>query len=87
MRPPAASARARLGIALAALAAMATSAGWAQEAIEDESKVPAYVLPDPLVLAGGRKVTDARTWSEKRRLADADWRQYLAFADRHLRGR
>ena len=37
------------------------------EANEDESKVPPYVLPDPLVLADGRKVTDARTWREKRR--------------------
>jgi hypothetical protein len=67
MRRPAASASARLGIALAALAAVVPPAGWSQEAIEDESKVPAYVLPDPLVLASGRKVTDARTWTGKRR--------------------
>ena len=66
MRPPAASASARLGIALAALAAI-VPAGWAQEAIEDESKVPAYTLPDPLVLASGKKVTDAKTWTGERR--------------------
>jgi hypothetical protein len=38
-----------------------------QAAIEDESKIPAYVLPNPLVLANGGKVADARTWTEKRR--------------------
>lgn len=33
----------------------------------DEAKVPAYTLPDPLTLADGTKVTDAKTWREKRR--------------------
>lgn len=33
----------------------------------DESKIPAYELPDPLVTADGEKVTDAKTWFEKRR--------------------
>lgn len=33
----------------------------------DESKVPAYTLPDPLVLANGRPVRDARTWRNERR--------------------
>ncbi len=33
----------------------------------DESKVPKYVLPDPLVLASGQPVRDARTWTAKRR--------------------
>ncbi len=33
----------------------------------DESKVPKYTLPDPLVLANGQKVEDATTWTEKRR--------------------
>jgi dipeptidyl aminopeptidase/acylaminoacyl peptidase len=33
----------------------------------DEAKVPAYTLPDPLALEGGGRVTDARTWAEKRR--------------------
>jgi hypothetical protein len=33
----------------------------------DESKVPTYTLPDPLVLSNGARVTDAKTWFEKRR--------------------
>ena len=35
--------------------------------ISDEAKVPPYTLPDPLVCAEGRKVTDAKTWNEVRR--------------------
>jgi hypothetical protein len=33
----------------------------------DESKVPAYSLPDPLVMADGGQVTNERTWRQKRR--------------------
>jgi len=33
----------------------------------DEAKVPNYTLPDPLILGNGKKVTDAKTWREKRR--------------------
>ncbi|MGF1579577.1 MAG: acetylxylan esterase [Gemmataceae bacterium] len=33
----------------------------------DEKKVPQYTLPDPLTLANGQKVTDAKTWRTKRR--------------------
>src|SRR6266571_4333082 len=33
----------------------------------DESKVPQYTLPDPLVMGNGRKVADAKTWQTKRR--------------------
>ena len=33
----------------------------------DESKVGTYTLPDPLVLADGKPVRDAKTWTEKRR--------------------
>ena len=33
----------------------------------DESKVPDYTLPDPLLMADGKKVTDAETWRTKRR--------------------
>jgi hypothetical protein len=33
----------------------------------DESKVAAYTLPDPLLCADGRVVTDARMWQQVRR--------------------
>jgi hypothetical protein len=33
----------------------------------DESKVGTYILPDPLVLANGKRVTDAATWTRQRR--------------------
>ena len=37
------------------------------EANYDESKMPAYTLPDPLLLENGHKVTDPAIWSNKRR--------------------
>ena len=51
---------------LAALLTLACCAS-AQEANYDEAKVPKYTLPDPLVCLDGTKVTDAATWSHKRR--------------------
>jgi hypothetical protein len=33
----------------------------------DETKVGTYTLPDPLVMASGQRVRDAKTWREKRR--------------------
>jgi hypothetical protein len=33
----------------------------------EESKVPRYTLPDPLVMLNGKKVTNAKTWVNKRR--------------------
>ena len=33
----------------------------------DESKVPAYTLPDPLVMLDGKKVTDPNAWRRERR--------------------
>ena len=33
----------------------------------DESKVPAYTLPDPLICADGTRVTSAKIWEKKRR--------------------
>ena len=47
----------------------------------DESKVPKYTLPDPLLLADGQRVTDARTWREKRRP------EILALFEEHVYGK
>ena len=33
----------------------------------DEDQVPAYTLPDPLVMANGEPIADAATWTQKRR--------------------
>jgi hypothetical protein len=35
----------------------------------DESKVPTYILPDPLVMPGGRKVKSVKKWERKMRPA------------------
>lgn len=47
----------------------------------DETKVPAYVLPDPLAMRDGTKVTDAATWREKRRP------EILRLFEEHVQGR
>ena len=33
----------------------------------DESKIPPYTLPDPLLMADGRRVSDAAMWRHQRR--------------------
>ena len=33
----------------------------------DESRVGTYTLPDPLLLSDGKRVRDAKTWTQKRR--------------------
>ncbi len=38
-----------------------------KDANYDEAKVPAYKLPDPLVMQNGERVNDAETWRTKRR--------------------
>ncbi len=38
-----------------------------QEVNYDESKVPPYTLPDPLVMTNGKAVTTKKEWMEKRR--------------------
>src|SRR5882724_3767016 len=37
------------------------------EELYDESKVPRYTLPDPLVMRSGEKVRDAKMWTSRRR--------------------
>lgn len=37
------------------------------EILYDESKVPAYTLPDPLMMANGQRVRDTATWQQTRR--------------------
>jgi len=59
-------------IALAALAAL-TATAYASDLVQsppgnyDESKVPAYTLPDPLVRDNGQRVTTAAAWTTERR--------------------
>lgn len=47
----------------------------------DESKVPKYSLPDPLVLANGERVADAETWRTRRRA------EVLELFETHVYGR
>ena len=52
----------------AALAAVFVSLAWLADAANyDESKVPAYELPDPLKMRDGTRVADAAAWRTKRR--------------------
>ena len=44
-----------------------TGAAQYKDVIYDEAKVPKFFLPDPLFCANGEKVTDAKTWTGKRR--------------------
>jgi len=37
------------------------------DSIYDEARVPAYTLPNPLVLNNGSAITDARVWNAQRR--------------------
>lgn len=44
-----------------------TTHGQAPEANYDETKLPAYTLPDPLTTSAGKRVTTARQWESGRR--------------------
>ncbi len=55
---------------LAAALAFATAPALGQNADEvnyEEAKVPAYTLPDPLLMSDGTPVRDAETWNQRRR--------------------
>lgn len=57
-------------VMLTAASTMMIAGARAQEAPPtnyDESAVPPYTLPDPLVMENGERVRDARAWQEKRR--------------------
>ena len=52
--------------------------GWSQEPNYDESKVPSYTLPDPLVSANGKKITKTKAWTSGRRQEILDlFRQHV----------
>ncbi len=54
-------------VVLAAVLMTLSAGAEPQEANYDESKVPDYTLPDPLVLESGERVESAEVWREKRR--------------------
>ena len=43
----------------------------------DETKVPKYTLPDPLLLSNGQRVTDAASWRDRRREIVALFEKYV----------
>lgn len=53
----------------------------AEEPIYDEALVPAYQLPDPLILTDGDKITSAQQWESLRRP------QILALFEQHVYGK
>jgi (4-O-methyl)-D-glucuronate---lignin esterase len=58
-----------LGIGVVVAVLSLRSASWLQApaANQDESKVPAYTLPDPLRFDNGERVSDVKTWRTRRR--------------------
>lgn len=56
-----------LSVILFQLLLVGKSFSQSNEGNTDESKVPAYTLPDPLILANGKAVTNAKMWWKLRR--------------------
>ncbi|MEW5978712.1 MAG: acetylxylan esterase [Acidobacteriota bacterium] len=70
----AAASRTLLGVmCLGIFSSPAFSQNSPKEANHDESKVPSYTLPDPLVLPDGKRISNARQWRERRRPAILKW--------------
>ena len=67
----------------AAMVCTLSGTGLAQpkDVIYDEARVPAYVLPDPLVMQDGTKVVDAEAWRSRRRP------EVLRLFEEHVHGR
>jgi hypothetical protein len=66
---------------LLAVLPMKTRAASKDQFNYDESKVPAYTLPDPLVALNGKPVATARQWSNSRRA------EVLGLFEEHVYGR
>ena len=63
-------------LAVTCLLHAADTANW--QPVYDESKVPAYTLPDPLTGKNGKKITTVQEWEKFRRPEIlADFRKYL----------
>ncbi|MBL9134283.1 MAG: acetylxylan esterase [Verrucomicrobiales bacterium] len=56
-----------VALAVAGLGGVRAALGQTPVANEDESKVPSYTLPDPLIRSDGDRVTTAREWRKVRR--------------------
>ncbi len=63
------------------LSILPASFAFAQDANYDETKVPQFELPDPLVMLDGSHVTDSQMWIEQRRP------EVLALFEEHVYGR
>ena len=70
-----------LGAALLALLLGSLTAQQRPGVNYDESKVPKYSLPDPLVMVNGERVTSAEAWHKRRRL------ELLRLFETHVYGR
>ncbi len=71
----------RFAFLFGALLIGATALPQSPPANYDESKVPQYVLPDPLLMLNSKKVKDVKTWQKRRRL------EILGFFETQVYGR
>src|SRR5690625_3285879 len=71
----------RLSIFFLLFASVFSMKALSEEFNYDESLVPNYVLPDPLVMEDGREVEDQQLWKEERR------KEILNLFEEHVYGR